>query len=133
MLTAYAAASLNEDEALTTDQPLYSVAARTKEFIAQHFLVGGDWGRVNELHSYRYRIEARYEGSSLDQYGFLLDITEIYGKLSALVERYEDRTLNELPEFVWSRLMPWVCRICRLWSMRRWRSIAHDAARCAGC
>ncbi len=84
---------------MTTDQPLYSVAARTKEFIAQHFLVGGDWGRANELHSYRYRIEARYEGPSLDQYGFLLDITEVEGKLSGLVERYEDHTLNELPEF----------------------------------
>ncbi|MGH8909938.1 MAG: 6-pyruvoyl trahydropterin synthase family protein [Egibacteraceae bacterium] len=83
---------------MTTDQPRYSVTVR-RELIARHFLVGGDWGRENELNSHRYRIETRYEGSSLDQHGFLLDIDEIDGKLDALVKRYQDRTLNELPEF----------------------------------
>jgi 6-pyruvoyltetrahydropterin/6-carboxytetrahydropterin synthase len=81
-----------------TDQPRYSVTVR-REFIAQHFLVGGDWGRENELNSHRYRVEARYEGTSLDRHGFLLDIDEINRKLDSLVERYRDRTLNECPEF----------------------------------
>jgi 6-pyruvoyltetrahydropterin/6-carboxytetrahydropterin synthase len=83
---------------MTTDQPRYSVTVR-REFIAQHILVGGDWGRENERNSHRYRIEARYEGPSLDQHGFLLDIEEIDSALDVLVERYRDRTLNELPEF----------------------------------
>ncbi|MDQ3774879.1 MAG: 6-carboxytetrahydropterin synthase, partial [Pseudomonadota bacterium] len=65
----------------------------------QHFLVGGDWGRENEVNSHRYRIEARYEGTSLDRHGFLLDISDIDERLDGLVNRYRDRTLNELPEF----------------------------------
>jgi 6-pyruvoyltetrahydropterin/6-carboxytetrahydropterin synthase len=80
---------------MTMSVPFYSVTVR-REFIAQHFLVGGDWGRENEVNSHRYRIEARYEGTSLDRHGFLLDIDD---KLDGLVERYRDRTLNELPEF----------------------------------
>jgi 6-pyruvoyltetrahydropterin/6-carboxytetrahydropterin synthase len=79
-------------------QPRYSVTVR-RELIAQHFLVGGDWGRENLLNSHHYRIEARYEGTSLDRYGFLLDIDEINRKLDGLVERYRDSTLNEQPEF----------------------------------
>ncbi len=83
---------------MTTGRPRYSVTVR-RELIAQHFLVGGDWGRENELNSHHYQIEARYEGPSLDRHGFLLDIEAINGKLDALVGRYRDRTLNELPEF----------------------------------
>ncbi|HEX6404883.1 MAG TPA: 6-carboxytetrahydropterin synthase [Pseudonocardiaceae bacterium] len=79
-------------------QPRYSVTVR-RELIAQHFLVGGDWGRENTLNSHHYRIEARYEGTSLDRHGFLLDIDDINRKLDGLVQRYRDRTLNELPEF----------------------------------
>jgi 6-pyruvoyltetrahydropterin/6-carboxytetrahydropterin synthase len=78
--------------------PFYSVTVR-RAFIAQHFLVGGDWGRENEVNSHRYRIEARYEGTSLDRHGFLLDISDIDERLDGLVNRYRDRTLNELPEF----------------------------------
>lgn len=83
---------------MTSMQPRYSVTVR-RELIAQHFLVGGDWGRENTLNSHHYRIEVRYEGNSLDRYGFLLDIEEINRKLDGLVERYRDRTLNELAEF----------------------------------
>jgi 6-pyruvoyltetrahydropterin/6-carboxytetrahydropterin synthase len=35
----------------------------------------------------------------LDRHGFLLDIDAINGMLDGLVDRYRDRTLNELPEF----------------------------------
>src|ERR687884_39080 len=80
------------------ERPMYTTAVK-RDFIAQHFLVGGDWGRENMLNSHHYRIEARYEGTSLDRYGYLLDIDEINRKLDGLVERYRDNTLNELPEF----------------------------------
>jgi 6-pyruvoyltetrahydropterin/6-carboxytetrahydropterin synthase len=79
-------------------EPMYSVIVK-RELIAQHFLVGGDWGRENELNSHRYEIEARYEGASLNQHGFLVDIDAVSAMLDGLVERYRDRTLNEFPEF----------------------------------
>jgi 6-pyruvoyltetrahydropterin/6-carboxytetrahydropterin synthase len=98
---------------MTSMQPRYSVTVR-RELIAQHFLVGGDWGRENMINSHHYRIEARYEGPSLDRYGFLLDIDEINRKLDGLVERYRDNTLNELPEF--EGLNPSVENFCRILS-----------------
>jgi 6-pyruvoyltetrahydropterin/6-carboxytetrahydropterin synthase len=76
----------------------YSVTVR-RELIAQHYLIGGDFGPENDLNSHRYRIEARYEGPELDAHGFLVDIDEIQRILDGLVDRYRDRTLNDLPEF----------------------------------
>ncbi|MCU1451206.1 MAG: 6-pyruvoyl-tetrahydropterin synthase [Acidimicrobiales bacterium] len=76
----------------------YSVTVR-RELIAQHYLVGGDFGPENDLNSHRYRIDARYEGHELDSHGFLVDIDEIQRKLDGLVDRYRDHTLNDLPEF----------------------------------
>jgi 6-pyruvoyltetrahydropterin/6-carboxytetrahydropterin synthase len=95
--------------------PRYSVTVR-RDLIAQHFLVGGDWGRENELNSHRYEIEARYEGPSLDEHGFLLDIDAVGTTLDAIVERYRDRTLNELPEF--AGLNPTVEHFARILSDR---------------
>jgi 6-pyruvoyltetrahydropterin/6-carboxytetrahydropterin synthase len=83
---------------MTTSGPTYSVTVK-REVIAQHFLVGGDFGRENERNSHRYEIEARYEGASLDEHGFLVDIDVVGGLLDGLVERYRDRTLNDFPEF----------------------------------
>jgi 6-pyruvoyltetrahydropterin/6-carboxytetrahydropterin synthase len=95
--------------------PRYSVTVR-RDLIAQHFLVGGDWGRENELNSHRYEIEARYEGPSLDEHGFLVDIDAVDTALDAIVERYRDRTLNELPEF--AGLNPSVEHFARILSDR---------------
>lgn len=78
--------------------PVYTVTVR-RAVIAQHFLVGADFGRENELNSHRYEIEARFEGTSLDEHGFLIDIDVVSDVLDGLVERYRDRTLNGLPEF----------------------------------
>lgn len=77
---------------------MYTVAVR-RDFIAQHFLVGGDWGAENELHSHHYQVEIQLEGDRLDRHGYLVDIVDIEGSLDRLVARYRDRTLNELPEF----------------------------------
>ena len=70
-----------------------------RDFIAQHYLVGGDWGAENEKHSHHYQVEVQLEGNSLDQHGYLADIVNIETALQALVNRYRERTLNELPEF----------------------------------
>ncbi len=70
-----------------------------RDFVAQHFLIGGDWGRENQPHSHHYRFEAIFEGPSLDRHGYLLDIAEVEPRLDGIVERYRDRMLNDLPEF----------------------------------
>jgi 6-pyruvoyltetrahydropterin/6-carboxytetrahydropterin synthase len=77
---------------------MYTVAVK-RDFIAQHYLIGGDWRAENELHSHHYQLELQLEGSRLDRHGYLVDIVEIEHNLGALVDRYRDQTLNELPEF----------------------------------
>lgn len=77
---------------------MYSVAV-TRDFVAQHYLVGGDWGAENERHSHHYRVELLLEGASLDKHGYLVDIVDIEMHLETLVAYYRDKTLNELPEF----------------------------------
>jgi 6-pyruvoyltetrahydropterin/6-carboxytetrahydropterin synthase len=69
-----------------------------RDFVAQHFLFGGDWGRENQPHSHHYRLEAIFEGERLDRHGYLLDIAQVEPRLDAVVERYRDHMLNELPE-----------------------------------
>jgi 6-pyruvoyltetrahydropterin/6-carboxytetrahydropterin synthase len=77
---------------------MYTVAVQ-RDFVAQHFLVGGDWGAENQWHSHHYRVEVRLEGRTLDRHGYLVDIVDIERNLEALIARYRDRTLNEAPEF----------------------------------
>jgi 6-pyruvoyltetrahydropterin/6-carboxytetrahydropterin synthase len=69
-----------------------------RDFVAQHFLIGGDWGRENQPHSHHYRLEAIFEGDRLDRHGYLLDIAEVEPRLDDIVARYRDRMLNELSE-----------------------------------
>ena len=77
---------------------MYTVAV-ARDFVAQHFLIGGDWGPENDWHSHHYRVEVQLEGTTLNQHGYLVDIVDIEHHLEALVAHYRDKTLNELPEF----------------------------------
>lgn len=77
---------------------MYTVAVK-RDFIAQHYLVGGDWGAENHRHSHHYQMEVRLEGRTLDQHGYLVDIVDIERQLEALTATYRDRTLNDLPAF----------------------------------
>jgi 6-pyruvoyltetrahydropterin/6-carboxytetrahydropterin synthase len=77
---------------------MYTVAVK-RDFVAQHFLIGGDWGAENEWHSHHYQLEVQLEGATLDAHGYLVDIVDIETHLEALVAYYRDRTLNDLPEF----------------------------------
>jgi 6-pyruvoyltetrahydropterin/6-carboxytetrahydropterin synthase len=77
---------------------MYTVAVK-RDFIAQHYLIGGDWGAENELHAHHYQIELQLHGGQLDRHGYLVDIVEIEDALDALVARYRDQVINELPEF----------------------------------
>lgn len=77
---------------------MYTTAVK-REFIARHFLIGGDWGSENELHSHHYQVEVQLEGTDLDRHGYLVDIVDIENALEETVETYRDKTLNDLPEF----------------------------------
>jgi 6-pyruvoyltetrahydropterin/6-carboxytetrahydropterin synthase len=66
--------------------------------VAQHFLIGGDWGAENEKHSHHYVVELQLEGATLDEHGYLVDIVEIEGHLDEIADYYRDKTLNDLPE-----------------------------------
>jgi 6-pyruvoyltetrahydropterin/6-carboxytetrahydropterin synthase len=90
---------------------MYTLAV-TRDFVARHFLVGGDWGEENELHSHHYRVEVQVAGQDLDQHGYLVDIVALEAHLLELVAYYRDRTLNELPEF--AGLNPSIENLARL-------------------
>ena len=69
------------------------------DFIAQHFLIGGDWGPENERNSHHYVLEVRLDGSELNEHGYLVDIVQVEAELHDLRAHYADRLLNDLPEF----------------------------------
>jgi 6-pyruvoyltetrahydropterin/6-carboxytetrahydropterin synthase len=77
---------------------MYAVAIK-RNFVAQHYLIGGDWGEENQKHSHHYQVELELEGTELDQHGYLVDIVEIESHLNSQVLYYKDKTLNDLPEF----------------------------------
>jgi len=78
---------------------MYKVAVK-RDFVAQHFLIGGDRGAENQLHSHHYAVELQLEGAALDPHGYLVDIVDIEHHLNVLVTYYRDHTLNNLPEFI---------------------------------
>jgi 6-pyruvoyltetrahydropterin/6-carboxytetrahydropterin synthase len=77
---------------------MYSLAVR-RDFIARHFLIGGDWGPENDPNSHHYVLELRLKGKELDQHGYLCDIVEVEKQLDEVVTYYRDQMLNEKPEF----------------------------------
>jgi 6-pyruvoyltetrahydropterin/6-carboxytetrahydropterin synthase len=77
---------------------VYTVAVK-RDFIARHFLIGGDWGPENNLHAHHYQVELQLFGDELDEHGYLVDIVAIERLLNAQVERYRDCTLNDQAEF----------------------------------
>ena len=77
---------------------MYTLAVR-REFIARHFLIGGDWGAENFLNSHHYVLELQLTGRELDQHGYLVDIVNVEKHLDDIVSYYQEQTLNEKPEF----------------------------------
>jgi len=77
---------------------LHSLMVR-KDFIASHFLIGGDWGKECEPHAHRYVLDLVLEGRSLDSNNYLVDIIRVEEIIGAVIDRYRDRLLNDLPEF----------------------------------
>lgn len=77
---------------------MYTLSVR-REFIARHFLIGGDWGPENLPNSHHYVLELQLSGESLDQHGYLVDIMDVEKHLNEVVGRYKEQMLNELTEF----------------------------------
>lgn len=77
---------------------MYSLGVR-REFIARHFLIGGDWGPENYPNSHHYTLELVLEGSELDQHGYLVDIVDVEKHLDEVVDYYKEQMLNDKPEF----------------------------------
>lgn len=77
---------------------MYRVSIR-KDFLAYHYLIGGDWGAENEKHSHPYRAEIELVGETLDQHNYLVDIVDIEKHLTEMIDHYEGKCLNDFPEF----------------------------------
>ena len=76
----------------------YTVAIK-QDLIAQHYLIGDASESEKRRHSHCYQVEVQLEGPALNELGYLVDIDEIESLLKEVLARYEDKTLNDLPEF----------------------------------
>jgi 6-pyruvoyltetrahydropterin/6-carboxytetrahydropterin synthase len=70
-----------------------------RDFIARHFLIGGDWGSENFPNSHHYVLELQLQGEELDQHGYLADIIDVEKYLNEVVDYYKEQMLNDKPEF----------------------------------
>ena len=77
---------------------MYTLAVK-RDFIARHYLIGGDWGPENFPNSHHYVLELQLSGATLDQHGYLVDIVDVEKQLEAVVSHYKEQMLNDLPEF----------------------------------
>ena len=77
---------------------MYTLAVK-RDFIARHYLIGGDWGPENFPNSHHYVLELQLSGERLDQHGYLVDIVDVEKHLNETVAYYKEQMLNDLPEF----------------------------------
>jgi 6-pyruvoyltetrahydropterin/6-carboxytetrahydropterin synthase len=77
---------------------MYTLGVK-RDFIARHFLIGGDWGAENFPNSHHYILELQLEGSELDQHGYLVDIVDVEKRLDDVIGIYKEQMLNDCPEF----------------------------------
>lgn len=77
---------------------MYTLAVR-RDFIARHFLIGGDWGPENYPNSHHYMLELQLSSAELDRHGYLCDIVDVEKHLDEVVAYYREQMLNEKPEF----------------------------------
>jgi 6-pyruvoyltetrahydropterin/6-carboxytetrahydropterin synthase len=77
---------------------MYTLGVR-RDFIARHFLTGGDWGPENFPNSHHYVLELQLIGEQLDEHGYLVDIVDVEKHLDEIVSYYREEMLNDKPEF----------------------------------
>ena len=77
---------------------MYQLAIN-RDFIAQHYLIGGDWGKENDKHSHHYKVEVLLECDELDQHGYLVDIVDLENAVTGVIASFQEQTLNDLQPF----------------------------------
>ncbi|MFN8463297.1 MAG: 6-carboxytetrahydropterin synthase [Anaerolineales bacterium] len=77
---------------------MYTLGVR-RDFIARHFLIGGDWGAENFPNSHHYVLELQLEGKELNKHGYLVDIVDVEKHLDEIVGQYKEQMLNNCPAF----------------------------------
>ena len=77
---------------------MYTLGVK-RDFIARHFLIGGDWGSENLPNSHHYVLELQMSGKELDLHGYLVDIVDVEKHLDEIVNYYKEQMLNDKPEF----------------------------------
>ena len=77
---------------------MYTLAVQ-RDFVTQYFLSGDHRGAENQRHSHHYRVEVILEGAQLDRHGYLVERSDVEQSLAKVIAYYQDKTLNELPEF----------------------------------
>ncbi|MEW6084450.1 MAG: 6-carboxytetrahydropterin synthase [Chloroflexota bacterium] len=77
---------------------MYTLGVR-RDFIARHFLIGGDWGPENFPNSHHYILELQLEGKELDQHGYLVDIVDVEKHVDEVVGEYKEKMLNDCSAF----------------------------------
>lgn len=70
-----------------------------KDFIARHFLIGGDWGDENQPHAHHYDLELRLSAGDLDSHQYLVDLVDVERHLENTIAIYRDSMLNEQKTF----------------------------------
>ena len=73
---------------------MYSLAVR-RDFIARHYLIGGDWGPENDPNSHHYLLELQLKGRELDRHGYLCDIVDVESHLDKIIAYYQEQGLRE--------------------------------------
>jgi 6-pyruvoyltetrahydropterin/6-carboxytetrahydropterin synthase len=77
---------------------MYSLSLQ-RDFQAEHYLIGGDWGPENEQHAHAYRVILILRGEALNDHGYLVDLVRVENELDGVVGEFEDRVLNDLTPF----------------------------------
>lgn len=77
---------------------MYTLTVK-ENLIAQHYLTVPNCGPENEWHSHHFTVEVVLESNSLNEWGYVCDITDVKSALSSLKDHVSDQTLNDLPAF----------------------------------
>jgi 6-pyruvoyltetrahydropterin/6-carboxytetrahydropterin synthase len=106
---------------------MYKIGVK-REFVAWHYLIGGEWGPEGELHSHPYFLELELAGSDLDEHGFVVNIVAVEQALDRVAGTYRDQVLNERPAF--AGLNPSIERFSKI----LWADLAVEIGpqKCAG-
>lgn len=70
-----------------------------RDFVARHYLTVPNPGPEGEPHGHDYRVEVRFSGTTLNEFGYLVDIDEVHDVLDDILDHYRGAILNDLPEF----------------------------------